>query len=494
MVEDHRVSFCFPFPFLAREFEFFFSVIVFFFSDETLHQSFELIKTLLDRFRRSQITPDSLALEKLNNFTQRAKGHRCKLSDGQLAEISEALSQWDIYDDDIMVVQSQPKSSSKYDEFDDEFPELSPADLLAFEKTTARLVQKTLPFGKAPVRPSSASLLSRASGGTGFGKIGSTVVKPKKTHSSTGAKSKAMKELRKDFKRQAPAIPQPGMKVGFQIKTSHAKSEIEPSKVNRRTDTADSSPSESSDSGDTDEEEENKGLAALSAAGEKRAPVVHKAVVPAPTRTIKMMNDIVVRTPGQIRAAQREAAQRTRLRLKPDMDELHRIILQWEPKDAGQYPPGMDPARLRKIPPTFQNANEYLEVLTPLLMLECWAQVQKAIEDSLNETRIVVAVTGKQHIDDWIDIDVVIPTTQIDQRYFLTDVDVVQVSSMDANQPASFFAKVGSFKKGFADVQITIRLHNTRHHHAFVTRSKWRLQRVLKYVLGLGWYGGRTRD
>ncbi|CDZ98451.1 helicase sen1 [Phaffia rhodozyma] len=485
---------------------------------ETLYQSFELIKTLLDRFKRSQITPELASLEKLNMFTQRGEKHRCNLKDSQLAEISELLSFWDVSDDDVVFSsfssrsslrlapssklnhQGQSSSSSRQssarplgseDEFDDEFPDISESDLRAIDNATKNLVQRQLPFGplssssNRATRPSgpnlsSSSMLSRASGGTGFGKISKSTSKDKKAKSSSSSSSRAMKELRKEFKRSVPTIPAPGMKVGFQIKTSHTKSEIEPSKANRRTDTAGSSSSESSsDSSDTDEEKEKQGLAALSTSGDKRAPVVRKLAPAQPVRSIKMMNDIPMKTPAQIRAAQREAAQRTRLRLKPDMDELHRIILKWEPKDVGQYPPGMEPNQLRKIPAQFKNAEDYLAIFAPLLMLECWAQVQKAIEESQNEDRIVVAVTGKQLIDDWVDVDVAVPTGQINQRYFLTDVDVVQVCSVDPHKPASFFAKVTNFKKGFTDIQVTIRLHSSRNHHSFVSRSKWRLQRVL---------------
>lgn len=580
------------------------------YSVETLHQSFELIKTILERFHRSKISPFDESIAKLQGFTQRAKGHKSKLTDSQLAEISDLLAWWE--DDEVEIVEmnqrskepsmvrpgsltsksrlltdasgrpatsaatsastsrassvttsetakkkndpdawaklmgtsrvvkkleahkatisaskdrrthnvSSPAPSSdvpEHDEYDDEFPDLdlSNIDLDNVGRTTSI---RTSGASTGRIDPFASSISkfasSSASSGSLYGRIrppppnirpppskstiqtlATSARAPKPAKSSSSSKSGLLGQLRTQHKAETralpgigkstgpPPVPRAGLKSGFNLSLSNPLSGLAPedaSRRNRRTDTQDSASSASESSDDDDEEGERTGLAALSNFGKKKTSIAppRQAVV---QRTVKLMPDVVaIKTPQQIRAEQREAAHRTRLRLKPDLDVLHRQILKWSPEATGDYPPGVTEEQLHKIPPTFASAEQYVATLEPLLMLECWSQVQKAKEDSQNEERIVCDVAGRSITDDWVDIEVSVPSGEMRREYFLSDTDVVQLRLNGVHGAYSNFAKVLSYKKTFNDTQITFRFHNSQNLMPFVARSKWQFQKILK--------------
>lgn len=306
--------------------------------------------------------------------------------------------------------------------------------------------------------------------------------------SSSSSKGSGLGQLRSDFKSERKVIgkakplpiPMGGMKAGFSLSLSTTnKSEIAPSPKKRRTDTQ-GSDSSATDSSSSDDEGEARGLALFAQVEHKKAPVATR-FVPAPTRSIKMMADgPVIKSAAELRRAAKEAAHRTRLRLKPDLESLHRTILQWDPKDTSPLPPNFSPDSLAKIPPQFDTSEQYLKILEPLLMLECWAQVQKAVEDSRNEARILCELAGRMNVDDWIDIEFSIATTEIRHGYHLNDVDVVQIYPSGGAGGPTLFAKVTKYKRNFKDVQVTLRFHNSKNLRPFQSRSKWTLQKVVK--------------
>lgn len=459
-------------------------------------------------------------LVKLPKFIQRRTGYRCKLADTEMAELSEMLGWWEKFDDDVIQYEGEevsfegessrstsakapaaPGRSSRAasdDEFGDDIIVLSDRDLRNIDAVSRQAssgsaapklkqsLLKPLPMSR-PVsksaaistftKPSASSLSSSAAGKMSFGSTqGSMKTKP------SGLKTQAMKNLRSEF-RSTVAPPKGGLKAGFHL-GSRTASEVEPPRRKRWADTA-SSGASSSDSSDTGEGKETRGLAGLAQAAKGKAPEPPRKVALVPRRTIMMADDEVrIRNPQQIRRDQREAARRTKLRLKPDMEDLHRQILRWDPRSTGDRPPEAANTRFRPLPDTFASPQEYVDVLQPLFMLESWAQLQKGIEDNQNEMRVAFDVLGKSVVDDWVDVEVVVPSGQIDQRYRLSEVDVVLVTGVNpAVQDTSAYARVVVFKKTFQDVQITLRFHNSTNLTGFAPRSKWRLQKIIKCVL-----------
>jgi hypothetical protein len=571
-------------------------------SVETLHQSFELIKAILERFHRSDIQPSDDTLAKLQGFTQRAKGCKSKLTDSQLAEVSDKLAWWE---DEIEILEvnrpsampeptrpPSPSSSSSsrartvtesrtsapssrassiaasdsstttkrkndpeawaklmgspgsrvvrkleahkfslsgkdrmspavsspapsspvpdQDEFDDEFDDLdlSQVDLDGIEYTGSRTVPPSkLSSSKLPSTSASSRITSSLTGKpkpmtirpqskSNIVTLATSARAPKaKTTKTSSSKGGALGALRAQHKAEVraipgggrtlgpPPVPRAGLKSGFSMAIKDplvALEDLNRAKK-RRTDTQDSasSASESSDD-DAEDVNEKSGLMALSNFGKKKTTIAppRQAVV---QRSVKLMPDVVtIKTPQQIRAEQREAAHRTRLRLKPDLEVLHRQILRWDPQATGDLPPGVTESHLRKIPATFESAQHYVDVLEPLLMLECWSQVQKAKEDSTNEEKIVCDVAGRSNTDDWIDVEVSVPSGEMRRDYFLSDTDVVQLRPAGLNGVWKIFAKIISYKRTFNDTQITLRFHNSQDLMPFIARSKWQFQKILK--------------
>lgn len=433
-------------------------------------------------------------------------------------------------------VASSPAPSSDRDEFDDEFPEFSESELAQFDLDGTSSKKISSSASKSLGRPSpsissslqvkpgiKSSTTSRSSSGsvfprtTGFPSSTSSSLssrpsgssKPTTTSSSakssSSGKSGLLRQLRNEHKAELPKLvgkqplPKAGLKSGFSLggnrlgASTAANSGVvleRPAPANkRRTDTQDSDATDSSQGGsDSDSEAEGGALAAFASSGLKKpVAAAAKPKLPPIARTIKMMPEAqAIKTPAQIRAEQREQAQRTRMRLKPDLEVLHRIILQWDPKSEAAVPPNMDDGKLRKIPATFESATHYLDVLEPLLMLECWSQVQKALEDSRSADKLMCEVAGKALTDDWVDVEVSVPSNELPRNYYLSDVDVVRFDQVGGGG-ASFFAKVIQYKRGFGggganvgDVQVSFRFHNSQSLHGLADRSKWQFQKVLK--------------
>lgn len=512
-----------------------------FISIEILYQAFELIKLLLDRFHRSDVAPGQGViandrddpLVKLTKFIQRKQGYRCKLGDSELAELSELVDRWDKFDEDVIQYEGEeitfegevkkPKatttskgstaqrsttasgSSSRApcdDEFGDDVMVLSDSDLrqidaisrkatgsstlpLKLKQTTLKPVSMPRPSMLNSSLSSTSRPVSSVSSSSSKMSFGSTKasMKPSKSKPQT----QAMKNLRSEFKstvaapKSTVAPPKAGLKSGFAL-SSKPISEVEPPRRKRWQDTGSSGAS--SDASDTDEESESRGLAGLTKSAASRPTEQPRKPVALPRRSIKLTgDDIAIRNPQQIRRDQREATRRTKMRLKPDMEDLHRHLLRWDTDTSGDRPPELADTRFRPIPNTFSSPEEYLAVLQPLFMLEAWAQLQKGIEDNQNETRVIFDVLGRSVVDEWVDVEVVVPSGQIDQRYRLSDVDVVLVTGLHHEaQPDSSYARVMVFKKTFQDIQITLRFHNSRKLAGFSARSKWRLQKIMKYV------------
>lgn len=397
------------------------------------------------------------------------------------------------------------------DEFDEAFDALSDSDLpdvvdlasarkSASGSTSSRVAQPSVPkSGTVQLQPKGGFRIGdfkprvpapTPKMGTIAGlRTGSTTKPPAPTTSSSSRKSGMLGQLRQDFKherRELPKTKASALQVptgstkasfGFKLSTS-TKSEVEPAKVKRRTDTQ---ASDSSDTDSSDDESEARGLELFSQTEHKKSAAPVRFVAP-PTRQIKLMPDAVaIQSPAEQRRAAKELAHRTRLRLKPDLESLHRTILQWDPKDTNSLPPNFSADSLHQIPPQFRDADEYLRILQPLLMLECWAQVQKAVEDTRNEPRVPSELAGRINVDDWIDIEFSIALNELRGNYYLSDVDIVQVFPAETIKGGTtLFAKVNKYKRGFKDVLVTLRFHNSRDLRPFQSRTKWVLQKVTK--------------
>ncbi|KAJ2714492.1 DEAD-box type RNA helicase, partial [Coemansia spiralis] len=89
-----------------------------------------------------------------------------------------------------------------------------------------------------------------------------------------------------------------------------------------------------------------------------------------------------VPTAMQLTRERAAAEERARMRLLPSMAALHKHLLSWRYEDAGDVPPGMEAlAAEARVPDRFDDSGRYLAAFEPLLLLECWAQFQRAKEE-----------------------------------------------------------------------------------------------------------------
>ncbi|KAJ1888140.1 DEAD-box type RNA helicase, partial [Kickxella alabastrina] len=78
------------------------------------------------------------------------------------------------------------------------------------------------------------------------------------------------------------------------------------------------------------------------------------------------------------------AERKAKARLMPSMSKLHTQMLEWQYDESGDIPPQMRKSDICRIPDRFNDCDQYIKVLEPLLLLESWAQFQRAKEETLS--------------------------------------------------------------------------------------------------------------
>ena len=245
----------------------------------------------------------------------------------------------------------------------------------------------------------------------------------------------------------------------------------------------DSSSSSSDDSDDSnDEEAEAKGLAALN---RERAPLRPRVTVQsAPKRQLKVLEDPVI---TKARLQRQEAERKRKLRSPPDYSGLHRSILAWNYAHEGDFPPlhGKEPPYMR-VPPTLKDAIEYGQVFGPLLLLECWAQLQQAREEADKSTETVpIEIGGRSTVDHFVDINATIPPAAISPQFYLNETEIVRLkerSSGPGTAAKVVLAKVEAFKRHPQGHQVTLRCclidDKQGASSALVNRSQWSITKL----------------
>lgn len=402
--------------------------------EELLFQSFALLESLLSSFRELQVDPVETTLQKLQKHVDDARKKdparpQTRLDATRLARLQEALSSFED-DDDIEIIShtkapSKPPAVPEKKRFKDgqlHFPKL--------EKPTKPLTSEVIQIRAPPTKKSSAftaedqKRLNSASTLAKFTK--SSVVTSKPTASSSKA----------------------------EIATKPSKTSV-----------AASSSSES-------ESDDGAGGTLASLAKIQRTPTVKK---PTERRQVKMMD-----LPGNARNAaldrinRRDDARRTGLRLKPDISALHRRLLSWDYDHTGPSPPGED-MRVLNVPDTFTDIHHYRRVFEPLLLLECWAQLQNSKEEP--QDQYLCSIAGRQYTDDWADVEAMI-TEPVKSDWFLTDTDVIVLTF--PGSPKKLLAKVTSSKTGPMGIQLSFRLHLSGQDLGPQAGSTWNIQKVLR--------------
>ncbi len=339
-----------------------------------------------------------------------------------------------------------------------------------------KLVQRTLDFSNArPRKPSPPT----APAPTAFNKFRAAALEQSTSHDRSLSKLGALRLDHRQLagkpagkrveSRRAPApastgpaweVPEKKMNVTSKVPTAASAVQGQQGKVVESDDTDTDSSS--------DDEAEAKGLAALKAKSPlkkikapKRAEAKTK-FIPDDDRLLATMRE------------QEEMERRRRLRAPADLTALHYSILSWPFNASGDLPPQEQEAR--EVSKQFADQQDYLSTFGPLLLMECWAQLQNAKEEYREDRSHNVEIASRANIDNFVDVHVVFVDKGARE---VNDVDVVFLR--EANVPKAnakcALAKVQAFRRNFAGNQATLRLclQNDKQglNSALTSRTRW---------------------
>ncbi|KAJ3513039.1 hypothetical protein NLJ89_g3171 [Agrocybe chaxingu] len=403
--------------------------------EELLHQSFSLIQSVLDTMKAIHVRPSDAALAKLNKFVESTESGqptssaaRSRLDTGRLVQLSEALTYFnegDDSDDEITVISHKVA------------PSKPPTKVSPESKTESRpYIQGKATHTKPPTyaRPSIQSHIAplRTTGNKFF-----TDQDQKKLDAPAPIPS---------FRKTGP-IQGPSSKYTPSPPTRQAPR----GPKNEALDGPAASEDSSSDSSDSDDA--GDASSALAALGRfPKSP--HKSIPrakPTERRSIKILDIPSHRNPLEVRFKRRQGTQQRLLR--PDISDLHRVILSWDYNHADSAPPG-EPLSLLPVPDRFNDVGHYLKVFKPLLLSECWAQLLQSKEEMKEFYQCQVA--ERQFVNDWLDIGFVFADS-VKKTFFLLETDIVLLQQ--PSRQKSVLGKVNSYRAAKDKIQTNVRFY-----------------------------------
>ena len=373
---------------------------------ELLHQSFALLQSLLDCFKKNGVRPSEIGVQKLTRHIEGSRNKDAKvqtrLDSTRILKLEDTLAAFDDGDDDDIVFISQSRPSKTAQQ------KLPTDKRLGVDTHTEPSRRTKASDTKPPVLPkvpSSRSLPRRQAG---------------------YFTSKDQEKLSKES-------CMPRLQQIASSSSKHLRSESN----SRHSSPAEKPPTSSDDSSDEGSGRE-RGLAAL---GNVQRPLQMKK--PAERRQVKMLEIPALKgnsVPRRMR--EQDDARRRALRMKPDISRLHRTILSWAYDHSGPVPPSTDSkAPLVRVPDRFSNHSHFQSVFEPLLFLECWAQILQSKEEPMDtyESKIM----SRQFVDDFVDVDLVI-LDPLKKGWWLSETDIILFRQPGGKQ--SVMGKVLNFK------------------------------------------------
>jgi senataxin len=438
--------------------------------EELLHQAFSLLTSLLDCFRKANITPKAENLRKLRRHINSARSgnaseRRTRLDAGRLLLLEVALDNVESNEDAL------PKKTSP------------PPQLPQPPRTVAKPAE---PVKKNYIQGGTSRVASGTSASaqnklTSFKPKVAAIARPSSMPISKYFTERDKQLLDADitipsFRKstKAPSVPAPTAVAGpSQLPTTVPKDGGPGKSVVSVSDSS----SESDDEEENDEEKPLGGLAGLNKI--QRSPKISKAperrqtkLLEIPTHTSRADRERVERI------KRRDEARIAAARLKPDISGLHKTLLSWDYNHTGSTPPG-EKLQFRQVPERFDNFTDYENIFKPLLLLECWAQIVQAKEQAADilECRI----TSRQFNDSWLDIDISVEGN-LYKGWYLNETDVVLLRNT-ANDKR-IMAKTQSYRSSpYQGTQATLRCIVKDGDPGLQINAKWRLSKLFRYVL-----------
>lgn len=433
---------------------------------ELLHQSSNLVQTLMDCFRETEIRPSQDSLGRLERFLEASRrkttpqNMQTRLSKTHLSELASALSFF-TQDDDDDEIQIIGESTRPVDQ------EPAPVRAESSRMPDIRLRQRRMDeFVTGSPRPPpgqpSSSFKSRPF--VEIQRAGKTVAHP----------NSLMAQVRSQVAAQGRVPATGGTRL---VQRSEVSAKLSHKRPILKDETRSNKPKSASSSSSSESEDDDSpgGLASLGKL--QKSPLVKKT---AQRRTVKLM-DFTGHNAALERIRKREEAHRAALRMKPDLRPLHRIILSWNYDHNGAEPPNSEgqPSYL-PVKDRFESDHEYQRTFEPLLILECWNQLIKSKEEAVPEI-VTCNVTSRQYIDDWLDLDVSLANRPPD-RWWLAETDIVLLRQLGGQN--SVLAKVQSSSTTLFHVQATLRclVNFKTPDPGLYINTQWRLTKVFRSV------------
>jgi senataxin len=412
---------------------------------ELLDLSYKLLYDLFHAFKDTNQQPEEKLLQSLEAFVKKLHGkkdaksgtsvqQRTKLSTTQLGTLLRLI-----------------------------------ADLLGDEDSDLEFVRQTFSPKKTPILPASRPMAP-------LPKPAHRLVMSKHGGSKTLPSGVKPGSLIQKLQREVPDVMVPRSLNAQLVQSAIAERKARKSNsVINLTSSSGGEPSSSSES-DSAEEGAPSGLAQLSKL--QKSPI--KRQRQERKRTILLNDSSTIQTAGMHTTAERHGqSQKQPIRYIPDMIPLHRIILSWDYDYNGTEPPTAGGALvLKPVPEKFSSYRHYLDIMHPLLVVECWNSLVKSKEEPLDKVSIVVA--GKMHADTWVEIDAVVEQS-VPRGWMLLETDILLLEHASGKKA---LAKVHSSRQTRLGIQATIRysseLNDMELERAMALKSSWLVSRVFK--------------
>jgi senataxin len=431
--------------------------------EELLHQSFALLQSLLDLMKNVHVRPSETGLSKLRKHVEGAmtqskiREDRTRLDSGRLAKLAHVLAYFDEEDEvEIVshVIPSQPLvKEEKIKSVKESRPYIQ--GKAQTSKITGHFPKASLPY---VLLPSSAKTFSE--------------------HDRKTLESQAAIPSFRPSTSTTPATSAGSSKTISQNQRSRSKNEPKNEAAGR------SAVSESSDSSESNTDEENLAPAfSLSSLGRisKSPRNSTQKTKQVERRQIKTLDIPIWSNPMQDRILRQKRERNAALRLRPDISDLHRVILSWDYNHVGPEPSG-GKIQLTHVPDRFESYEHYFRVFQPLLLMECWAQLVQSKEEK--QDYYPCKVESRLFSDDWLDIDLSI-SESVRRDWYLAETDIVLLRQL--NPPKCTMAKVKSYKALSSGIQFTIRCYTKGGpgDPGLQVTTLWQIGKVFRYIHSL---------
>ena len=425
--------------------------------EELLHQSFALLQSLLDLMKNVHIRPSETGLSKLRKHVQGAmnktkiREDRTRLDSGRLAKLADVLAYFD-EDDEVEIVSHTTPSKPLVKEEKVKSVH-GPRPYIQGKAQTAKI---TGHFPKALIPYVQLS----------------TSAKTFSDHDRQPLRSQAAIPSFRPSTSITPVASASSSKTIPPNQHSRSKNEAKNEAAGR------SAVSESSDSSESNSDEENLAPASrLSSLGRIPKFPRHSTekMKQVERRQIKTLDIPIRSNPMQERILRQKRERNAALRLRPDISNLHRILLSWDYNHVGPEPPG-GKFQLTHIPDRFESYEHYFRVFQPLLLMECWAQLVQSKEEKRDY--YPCKVESRLFSDDWLDIDLSI-SESVRRDWYLAETDIVLLRQLHPQKCT--MAKVKSYKASPSGIQFTVRCYSPGDPGLQVT-TLWQIGKVFRYI------------